>query len=807
MPRPSELGLFFTVGLFWVSIVQAGSPTVPSAQGDVVVEIQSVQVGVEGFYKNGLWTPILVQWSCRGAGHETWTESSVRFSVSSVDSDGMPILYRDADTSTTFRREENESIARSMLYAKLGRQNGLLTVQLHPVDGGTFEWKQRPSGNPVKQSTATATRDTSRFFEPISSEKPIYLIVGNENIGLQAAIAELSLGEEQRPVLVKIRSLADMPDRWFGLESVEMIVLTTTEPEQFAGMTMQSPQIRAIDEWIRMGGRLFFCAGKNSEDFLEPENGALRPFLPGEYEKMDDLKDGRSIVRFIGSKRNLFLHGNTDEHPPLRMPTFKKPRGIVFANELDQVLVSRCAHGWGTIIYFGGDLSGKPLGNWRDRTELVRHIMQWNTEKRIVRPHSTSLIQLGYGDISGQIRSSLDRFDSVRILPFSLVLVLAAVYWLVVGPLDWFLVRKVLKKPMLTWITFPLWIALFGALAYGIAAQGRPNKAMLNELTLVDMDSETGVMRTSSWANLYSPRDARYSLQWKNTENVPTFSLLSWNGLPGGGLGGMAPKTVSPTVWQTGAVQELFASSGNSADSSIDDVPIQIRSTKSFYGQSWLPDPESQSAPNLRISAQLRDEEGIPMGRLSFPDTMPVLKDCMMVYGRWIQELGTVEPGKTIELGKNTPRRELSDLLISPEAPSERKLQGFSSFNTQSTDGIYIARVLSFYGALGAFDAVGLSNAYQRSLDLSDLFSVDRAFLIGTVQENTAFPVGIGGRDLEIRQQIVFRQAFPIELVKGISPRLGYVVENTADGLGDIFNPAGAKEGYNEFSPIPKKKE
>jgi hypothetical protein len=256
---------------------------------------------------------------------------------------------------------------------------------------------------------------------------------------------------------------------------------------------------------------MLLCLGRDAGQFLEPEDGFLRIFLPGEFDRMTEIRSGTQIERFINSQRQIFMNG-TPEAPFMNMPLFSEPRGIVLLRDGELPLLLRSAHGLGTIIYFGGDLGGLPLSNWRDRTALVSRILQWDAGRRAsVDPRAGAIMQLGYNDIAGQIRSALDQFEGVRVVPFSVILIILTGYWLVIGLFDWFFVHKVLKKPILTWITFPMWIVLFSVLMYAIATLGRPAEQVHNVLALIDVDHEAGIIRDSFWENVYSPIDERYT--------------------------------------------------------------------------------------------------------------------------------------------------------------------------------------------------------------------------------------------------------------------------------------------------------
>lgn len=697
----------------------------------------TVQVGIENAYKNGLWTPITV---------EVFPPLKIEtLALRCSDADGTPITYH-------FKAEGQEKIT---VLAKLGRKDEPILVSLN---GGELQSFPVPP--------------------PVNAERPIYLVIGSGDMGLQGAVAELALKEDRRPLLVHVKSFDNLPDQWFGYESVEMVVLTTTDPKLLAGLTVESPQIKALHDWLQYGGKMFLCAGKNAGQFLEEDKGFLRLFLPGTFAEMTELRTGTPFELFVNSKRQIFMNG-TDESPFMKMPRFTNPRGITFVKDGDLQLVLRCAHGLGTLMYFGGDLSERPLSNWRDRSALVRNILQWNTEKRSgTDPRSGAMLQLGYNDIAGQIRSALDKFAQVRILPFSIVLIILTAYWLVIGLFDWFVVHKILKRPILTWVTFPLWIVLFCGLTYGLAAPGRPSEGVRNVLTVSDFDGETRRYRISTWRSEYSPVDKQF--HFENTIPATTASgYFSWNGLSGSGLGGMAPKTVSPPIWQIGSQQNSY--------NELREVPIQTRATKSFFSQHGDTYPEEMPT----MSAKLTDEEGIPLGSIQVHENFAYsMENAILVYGRWMLELGTIKPGQTLKLTKTTPRRELRELLIPPKMLENTELRGKATYNPQSADLEYIVRVMSLYRVLGGYEATGLHNAYQPSLDMSDLLSADKVLLLGTANNSDHRTAANQSEDV----LSIFRYSFHIELTS-LSPRLNIErQEYVPDALEEKATPSLLKD-------------
>ncbi|MDR2761240.1 MAG: hypothetical protein LBB88_01410 [Planctomycetaceae bacterium] len=787
--------ILFTV-FFGLFIVTNNCRTVDADERQL--KIESVKIGIEGRYKNGLWTQANIR--CSIPDSKSSNEKIDSLSIDSIDSDGSPITYRKKFSDIEIKNVTNLS---SVIYFKTGRHNAKVTVKIESTTGKILDSVTlSPSDNlSLQKNSSEFLYDNSSgnfvFLPPIPTERQIILVIGNEDIGLQSAIAELALREERRPLIVKINSIADLPDQWNGYESIDMIVLTTTEPEQFENLNANSSQILAIEQWIKLGGRMLFCAGRNSELLLkkknesDPYDAPLTPFLPGKFEKMTNLRKGDLLETFVLSKRKIQIESANDF---IVMPLISNPKGLIRLNDGDLPIVSHRLHGFGTITYFGGDLSGKPLGNWRDKTALVKKILQWDTSKQSISQQDMSLIRPAYNDMSGQIRSAADHFDEIKIIPFSAILIILVVYWLAIGIADWFIVRKLLKRPMLAWITFPFWILIFCVIGYVIVIQCRPSGAILRELVVVDLNPEQNEFRCSIWGNLYSPLDARYSLGLtknknlydKNTtqnisvtknihddnksnsveinsaSNLVTSNIsksnqtienevvfFSWLGLSGDGLGGMNPKTFNPMIWRIGSIQEK--------PEEIQNVPIQIRSTKSFYGERFGVTKNMKS-----IKSKLLADEGLPVGELLFDD-VPALKDAALVYGRWLIPLGNTPNRGKIIIDKKSQRRDIGDILLSKIAMDNDSLRLISTYNTQSVDEAYIVKVLTVHERLGGYETIGLFNNFQRPLDMSNILSTNHAIIIGEFESDQISPDNINVSIPVTRHtKTIMRQILPV---------------------------------------------
>ena len=96
-------------------------------------------------------------------------------------------------------------------------------------------------------------------------------------------------------------------------------------------------------------------------------------------------------------------------------------------------------------------------------------------------------------DLGGQLRAALEQFPGVRLIPFGWVAFFIFLYILLIGPGDYFFLKKVLKRMELTWITFPTIVVTVSLLAYYAAYLFKGNDLLVNQVDVVDVDQVDGL--------------------------------------------------------------------------------------------------------------------------------------------------------------------------------------------------------------------------------------------------------------------------------------------------------------------------
>ena len=352
----------------------------------------------------------------------------------------------------------------------------------------------------------------------------------------------------------------------------------------------EGARLEALDQWIRMGGRLVLCVGSRADEVLA-QGSALRRFAPGRLEKIVALKSDRgvgSVCRSFGggaarqrAANQAFRRRNWPMWKALSRPAKPICR-----------LSSARRGAWGRLfswppIWTRGRLANGPIVHC-----LWQKCWTCRPRRGEQQPDNAAFMHNRYTDLSGQLRSALDEFTGVRTIPFSLVALLIIFYILLIGPGDYFFLRKIVRRMEWTWLSFPIIVVAVSGAAYVLAYYLKGDQLRVNQADLVDVDAASGFVRGATWLNIFSPRMETFNLSLQprlpdGRTDASAQSWFAWLGLQGGALGGMNPRGANPTLWP-----EHYSFCARSC--AMLGVPIQVWSTKSFTGR-W-------SASTARLS-------------------------------------------------------------------------------------------------------------------------------------------------------------------------------------------------------------
>ncbi|MBN2578442.1 MAG: hypothetical protein JXB10_05575 [Pirellulales bacterium] len=723
----------------------------PPAAGQTVKppKFVEIRVGLGNCYKAGLWTQ--VDLALRG-GDEALAGVVL---VETDDGDGVPSVVPLPGKAQNPKRVQvlPGQFTPIRLYVRFGRTDSRLTARFVVGDKlaamRTFEASLEP--------------DEVHYAEAADLQ-PIYAVLGASTLGVDAAISRLNLETDQQPLTARVARAEELPTRWYGYEGIDAMLIDTDQVDLFRNLPPDSVQIEALDRWVWLGGRLVLSAGRNAESAFGPAS-PWRRFLPGKLEKVESLWQTAALESYCGGSTPLALGGKDAAIPVARL---RDVEGVVELREADLPLVVRAPRGLGQIIFFAAGLDQFSLRKWADRPRLVGKLIDLPPEKSAEAQENQELAYSGYSDLAGQLRSALDQFTGVRVISFGWVALLIIIYILLIGPGDFLFLRRIVKRMQWTWLTFPLIVLGVSLAAYYGAYALKGRQLRLNQVDLVDVDVSSGLVRGTTWLNLFSPRMETYNLHLKprlpdGAEAKDHGGYFAWLGLPGYGFGGMHPRGAGPSAWG----QPYFFSPDLKE---LEKVPVQVWSTKSFTGR-WF--TKTGNEP-VALEADLSDNDLTLQGTLRNPLTFP-LTDCLLAYDRWAYEIPRIEPGESVRIGAETSRSELNNLLTGRHMVAENPMDQYrivsTPYDPESDNTGNILRMMMFYQAAGGRRYTQLSNGYQTFVDCSLLLQTGRAILVGRGPAADEFPkqgaqLMRGNQPLshpDDRHAVFYRFVFPVK--------------------------------------------
>jgi len=598
--------------------------------------------------RNGVWTPVTVPLQ---AGSDDVPHDQYRIVVETTDGEAVP--YRYTVSVPAIPANSTQAV---FAYVRPGSTSATFSVALQQTDGSEV------------QRVGDFSRDSSKQ-EILEPNELLYLILGSSLHGLKVApkpgAAETAPPPENQgenvsvPGFASIENVNDLPDRWFGYDGVDVMVITTSS-DSFVNQLLNMDKARrdALLDWVRRGGRLMLSVGRNQErvaKWLEKV-----PLVDGVLQSKITRQSLPNLQMWSGAdprQKQLLRHLDI-----VRVKPGPNMHGLVYEDEdpvagdleLRPILLqSSC--GLGRVLLVAFDLDTPPFSTWDGQGAFWKKLQEEIAPR--VSAGNANLPAGPFvqgGELAVDLKRELESFQQVPVISFGWVALFILFYIVLIGPLDYLVLKKVFKRLELTWITFPALVLIVSVAAYTTAYYVKGDDLRINKIDLVDIDLHgPGQVYGHSWFTLFSPRIQNYTIglepaapEWggrwdANDADAPTPAMMvaTMDGMDTG-LGGNT--------------QSLFRRPYEYAAhaSGVLHIPIPVWATRTFTA-SWrvpLKDTQHKDRPapiqaELRIS---RDGRAISGG---ITNNLPAeLQGTVLFFqGQWYQ-LGNLAPGETREV-------------------------------------------------------------------------------------------------------------------------------------------------------------
>lgn len=675
---------------------QTQQPSNGPAANDGAVQ---VNFGLGGAWKLGQLCPVRVQLT------EELQAVATAIEIQSVDGDGVEVIYRHPLTADSFSQS-----GVVWMPIRIGRQQPAIEVRLLGNDA---------------QAIFRQTYEGSGLGQGLPSNQPLIIALGS-SMGVEMLSRSSADGSNATFSTVRLESAGDVPPNSNAYSSCDLLLISGSDPELL--QSLDGAQWSAIDDWIRRGGACIICLGDRDQALvagLEP----LRDLLPGPLVGVGRINNPGALESLVATEDPLADFGCALIEPQ---------RGRIELTMTDSL--SRTvpwwltySHGLGTMRFVASDLDQPAFQDWVDRQRL------WG---RLIAPYIDSVgadatdeqavseaSYLGYNDMVGQLRATLDLFPQVRVVSFGQVAALLVGVLLLIGPIDYFVSVKWLKRPELSWIVAGTVLVAVCVGLTVLLAEIRPHEVHLNSAQIVDIDVDSadenrvGTARGRLWSHVFSGSARELDIAVA-ASHASASVRVDWQGLPGHGLGGLLSQLSTDRGMPAYTIE-----SAPGGMTELLGVGIPAAGTKCLTAQ-W-----TQSI-DLIATSHLQEIPGVDQlqGELANPLSVDVL-DPVLFYHHWFYSLNSRIPaGESVRISYDTIPKDISRRLN-----GRRTVDGHETTTKwDPADRSSIDRLLElmmFYKSANGKTYTSLTNRFQPQVDQSNLLQTDRAILLGRLEQ------------------------------------------------------------------------
>jgi hypothetical protein len=298
-------------------------------------------------------------------------------------------------------------------------------------------------------------------------------------------------------------------------------------PEGLGGFVAQTAPEHLPEDWRAYAGvdTLVWLDAKASELRSQAQADALRAWV----EFGGRLVVARATVTLRGARPLASLSalagplGRAPEGRALALESSLE-RGAARLSQDGVPLVVEATLGRGSTIFVALDPAKEPLAGWAGAPRF------WSWVAPVLpRAEATPNRENGPSVIGAlPLCQQASQIPDVAPPALSGLFSLIVVYLIVVGPFDYFVLRK-LKRLELTWITFPSYVALFTLLILFAGGAFIERAAYQREMIVVDRAADAPQERRRALSAVLAPRNQRYDL----TEAEPVSSNFLMSQLGG----------------------------------------------------------------------------------------------------------------------------------------------------------------------------------------------------------------------------------------------------------------------------------
>lgn len=473
--------------VIWLSLLSLILSTAPAARGQISgiqLHVDASSIGIDGTIRLGTWAGMRIRVRNQSADYR---RVICRWLIH--DHDGDTVANR---RTLTLNPERSQ---RLWLYGVPG---------LRRARGWRVQVMDAKTGQLLAQRQVGVGRQ-----DVLGATTAVIGVCADSDLGLGGYQSRATRQGKMR--LLDGLSLANLPDRWYGLAALQALVWTGQSVSPNAP-SVSDATLRAVRQWVSRGGQLVIVMPLFGSPWLSSSLADMLPVSKGQVQRVNE-----SVPSVLGPIRHSLGPLTRISVHVFDVKGSSQTSVLARDNQGRPIIVSK-HYGLGSVTMIGVDLSsakirrmGLPFGKYR----IWNQIFGWESPV-LARATIASEIENGHmSRPSARPAINLDRFVPSLIAMHNTAgpAVLAAIivfgiYWLLAGPVGFAVLRR---KGLVrfSWLAFLAVVVVFSVVCWGGGWFLRPGKATISHFSVATINAQSGVAEVESWLSLFVPHFGR----------------------------------------------------------------------------------------------------------------------------------------------------------------------------------------------------------------------------------------------------------------------------------------------------------
>jgi ABC-type transport system involved in multi-copper enzyme maturation permease subunit len=396
-------------------------------------------------------------------------------------------------------------------------------VLLDIVAGAGGEQVVQYTGNDGRQAVGVAK------LQILAGDDVTIGVIGRDALGLPALLRDTTSGpvpsrsyrqlaSGDRQIRVGLVGPESMPRHSTAWASLDWVVWPDADPS-----AVSQAQLDALIGWVADGGHLLLTV---SDTWRQVSTSSLAPVLPVVLEGLSDQQV--PLFYQLGSPAggvvpvargavvpDAWVRARAEETPLFVGRSVGGGTVQLVLADLDSPVFSglRTADAWRRLLTLPGP-SGAATDLLASEPEVAATLTRAYHLEPVPTYHQFTNFESSDPGLGWEaaLRNRLDDIPGVAPLPLEWLVVFAVGYLLVIGPLDYFVLRALHRQPW-TWLTFPAWITVFSGVALYLVTSSKGSQSVMVRIEVLDVFPDAGLARGTTWLSVFSTGKTRVTVQ------------------------------------------------------------------------------------------------------------------------------------------------------------------------------------------------------------------------------------------------------------------------------------------------------